>query len=142
MTERKIINIDNKYIGVISNFRYANPAGHRRWLLDDARCLKKLGAYLIILVGNFDHGVVEWLMGFLHSYVDLIIGVDDRAQSIKSSFYLHYHKETDLDDYDKMLNRMLMFEKSPNAFKNYGKIHIQKMPDYKLMINRTTVSTI
>ena len=52
-------------------------------------------------------------MGFLHSYVDLIIGVDDRAQSIKSSFYLHYHKETDLDDYDKMLNRMLMFEKSP-----------------------------
>lgn len=142
MTERKLINIDNKYIGVISNFRYANPAGHRRWLLDDARCLKKLGAYLIILVGNFDHGVVEWLMGFLHSYVDLIIGVDDRAQSIKSSFYLHYHKKTDLNDYDKMLNRMLMFEKSPNAFKNYGRIHIQKMPDYKLMINRTTVSTI
>jgi len=166
MTERKIINIDNTYIGVITNFRNANSAIHRKWLLDDARCLKKIGAYLIILVGDFDHGVVESLMEYLHTYVDLIIGVDGRTESNTTSSYLQYHvgaghdsMYTSTDDNVEMAGRILMFERSHfqhnaealsnhsiisnqtnHALTSYGKVYIQKMSDYKLMFNRTTVS--
>jgi len=142
-TQRKIININNTYIGVISNFKYKNnQLINRSWLLDDARCLKKLGAYLIILVGDFENRLVPYLMNFLHTYVDLIIGVSDKIESINSSsVYLHYHTKTNLDDYGKAQDRMLMFERSHNELSiNYGKVHIQKLPDHKLMINRTTIS--
>lgn len=146
-TQRKIINIDNiYYIGVISNFKYKNnQLINRSWLLDDARCLKKLGAYLIILVGDFEYRHVPYLMNFLHTYVDLIIGISDKIDSINSSsIYLHYHNKTNHDDYSKIQDRMLMFERSSHNELNinYGKIHIEKLPNYKLMINRTTISVI
>ena len=143
-TQRKIININNIYIGIISNFKYKNnQLINRSWLLDDARCLKKLGAYMIILVGDYENRYIPYLMNFLHTYVDLIIGISDKIEFINnsSSIYLHYHNKSNFDDYSEIQNRMLMFERSNNELKlNYGKIHIQKLPDYKLMINKTTIS--
>ena len=102
ISSRKMIAINNTYIGVITSFKHTIYSFHHWWILEDARCLKKLGAYLIILVGDFNHEVAEALLSRMHEYVDVVIGVNDDdggddevgSKLLTSSYYLHYHYET------------------------------------------------
>ena len=164
ISNRKMIAINNTYIGVITSFKHTIYSAHHRWLLDDARCLKKLGAYLIILVGDFNYKVAEALMSRMHEYVDVIIGAHDDGDDSKfltSSYYLHNHSDTSKYDYNTIMSpssinpvelkgRILLFDKSTlsnhhhqdqyhnnQEGKHYGKVHIEKTSNYQLMINRT-----
>jgi len=158
-----MIAINNTYIGVISSFKHTIFSAHHRWLLEDARCLKKLGAYLIILVGDFNHEVAEALMSRMHEYVDFIIGVndnndEDESKLLTSNYYLHHHYETIKYDNDTIMSptsinplkgRILLFDKSrlrnhhqdqphnKQIVEHYSKVHIEKTSNYQLMINRT-----
>ena len=161
----KMIAINNTYIGVISSFKHTIFSAHHRWLLEDARCLKKLGAYLIILVGDFNHEVAEALMSHMHEYVDVIIGVnddndEDESKLLTSSYYLHHHYETIKYDNDTTMSptsinpfelkgRILLFDKTrlrsyhqdqphnKQIVEHYGKVHLEKTSNYQLMINCT-----
>jgi hypothetical protein len=165
ISNRKMIAINNTYIGVISSFKHTIFSAHHRWLLEDARCLKKLGAYLIILLGDFNHEVAEALMSRMHEYVDVIIGVnddndEDENKLLTSSYYLHHHYETSKDDNNTIMSstsinhvdlkgRILLFDKSrlrshhqdqphnKRIVEHYSKVHIEKTSNYQLMINRT-----
>jgi len=94
-----MIAIKNTYIGVITSFKHTFYSAHHFWILEDARCLKKLRAYLIILVGDFKYEVAEALMSRMHEYVDVIIGVnddnddEDESTLLASSYYLYNHYE-------------------------------------------------
>ena len=161
----KMIAINNTYIGVISSFKHTIFSAHHRWLLEDARCLKKLGVYLIILVGNFNQEVAEALMSRMHEYVDSIIGVyddndEDESKLLISNYYLHHHYETIKYDNDTIMTpasinpfelkgRILVFDKSrlrnhhqdqphnKQIVEHCNKVHIEKTSNYQLMINRT-----
>ena len=165
ISNRKMIAINNTYIGVISSFKHTIFSAHHRWLLEDARCLKKLGAYLIILVGDFNHEVAEALMSRMHEYVDVIIGVnddndEDESKLMTSNYYLHHHYETIKYDNNTTMSptsinpfelkgRILLFDKtrlrshhqdqphSKQIVEHYSKVHIEKTSNYQLMINRT-----
>ena len=165
ISNRKMIAINNTYIGVITSFKHTIYSAHHRWLLDDARCLKKLGAYLIILVGDFNYKVAEALMSRMHEYVDVIIGAHedgDDSKLLTSSYYLHNHSDTSKYDNNTIMSpssinpvelkgRILLFDKSTlsnhhhhqdqyhnnQEGKHYGRVHIEKTSNYQLMINRT-----
>jgi hypothetical protein len=166
ISSRKMIAINNTYIGVITSFKHTIYSAHHWWIMEDARCLKKLGAYLIILVGDFNHEVAEALMSRMHEYVDVIIGVndgddEDGSKLLTSSYYLHYHYETIKYDNNTIISpssidplelkgRILLFDKSRlssphqddqshnnQEVKHYGKFYIEKTSNYKLMVNRT-----
>jgi hypothetical protein len=159
VSSRKMIAINNTFIGVITSFKHTIYSAHHWWILEDARCLKKLGAYLIILVGDFNHKVAESLMSQMHEYVDVIMGVndddnEDESKLLTSSNYLHYHYETIKYDNNtiisptsidpvELMGRILLFDKSKfshhnnQEVKHYGKVHIDKTSNYKLFVNRT-----
>ena len=165
ISNRKMIAINNTYIGLITSFKHTIYSAHHRWLLDDARCLKKLGAYLIILVGDFNYKVAEALMSRMHEYVDVIIGAHedgDDSKLLTSSYYLHNHSDTIKYDNNTIMSpssinpvelkgRILLFDKSTlsnhhhhqdqyhnnQEGKHYGRVHIEKTSNYQLMINRT-----
>ena len=155
-----MIAINNTYIGVISSFKHTISSAHHRWLLEDARCLKKLGAYLIILVGDFNHEVAEALMSRMHEYVDVIIGVnddndEDTNKLLTSSYYMHHHYDNDTIMSPSSTNpfelkgRILLFDKTrlrshhqdqphnKQIIELYGKVYIEKTSNYQLMINCT-----
>ena len=123
----------------MTSFKHTNYSAHHFWILEDARCLKKLGAYLIILVGDFKYEVAEALMSRMHEYVDVIIGVnddndddnddngddDDNEDNEDESkfYYLHNHYEIIMYDNNTIMSpsstnrvdfkgRILLFDKS------------------------------
>lgn len=96
LSSRKIITINGVYLGIITSmkeFHYNKYKSNHQlltWLIDDVRCLKKQGAYSIILIGIFDYKLSEYLIRYLHKYVDLIICVGGNIKSQKNIIYSHF----------------------------------------------------
>ena len=93
-TSRKIITVNGVYIGIITimielhHNKFKSKDELVQWLIEDVRCLKKLGAYLIILMGKIvDYSTSQELMHILHHHVDLIIGIGGYIQFTNGTHY-------------------------------------------------------
>jgi len=141
---RRLFSMKHTYIGVISNYKHFNFKRHSKWILDDARCLKKLGAYVIILIGNFDERLAEAMMEYLHSYVDVIIGkhvvshVDRNDSSLVGDSEVLYGNRTvefhnNEHKLDTLFRRIVLFKGD-----TYGKVRVEKLSNYREMLNINT----
>jgi len=153
ISSRHIFTVNNTYIGVINNFKHFNFAKHSKWILDDARCLKKLGAYFIILMGDLSHELAYEMMKHLHTFVDVIIGknildtnttmghsVHGFNVSISSNHSVYYHNNTvefteHIETSHDFHKRIHLFQEQAHHY-TYGKVHVRKSTDYRITLKR------
>jgi len=143
---RRLFSMKHTYIGVISNFKYFNFEKHSKRILDDARCLKKLGAYFIILIGDFDERLAEAMMEYLHSYVDVIIGKhiagdldrndtssvgNSEVEILYGNRTVEFHKNE--HKLDNLFSRIVLFKGD-----TYGKVHVEKLSNYREALKIST----
>jgi len=133
ISTRKIITFNNTYIGVISTGKKTT----HQWLLDDAICLKRLGAYFIILIGDFEYASAQSLMQqHLDQHIDVIITIDQHNNSpimIKPKEY-----NSSSDDHRVIVDQ----EESQSHDTTYHhvlKIDIHKISTYKITVRSTIV---
>ena len=144
ISSRHIFTVNNTYIGVINNFKRFNFAKHLKWILDDARCLKKLGAYVIILMGDFSHELAYEMMKHLHTFVDVVIGIRSNTATFSEADSAHYHNNIvqfseHMGTSHDLRHRIHLFQDNPHHL-TYGMVHIRKSLDYRITLNRTTVA--
>jgi len=116
--------------------------------------LKKLGAYVIILMGDFSHELAIEMMNHLHTFVDVIIGknkfnIDSSiGQSVHglnvnftSDHSVHYHYKTvkfseHIETSHDFHKRIHLFQEHAHHY-TYGKVHVRKSSDYKITLVRS-----
>jgi len=152
LSSRKLITVRNMYVGVITNFKVFDQTYDRlHWLLDDARCLKQLGAYIIVLISGVDYHLSKHLMAKLENYVDVIMSIGGAVESISPSHYHQYHHHNESTNSIYNIDRILHLKdqirnapgmEDPTAAStaiDIGRVQLQKLSSNQLIIDSNIV---